>query len=644
MKTKYFFFGLALLLASCGNKMLKEAEQAYHNEQFYSAAKIYENVVKENPESQTMLHLADCYRHMNRHADAEKWYSKSINSEVAKATDKLNYAAVLKEEGKYQEAIAMFDVYLKTSPNDLAAKNQRASCDSKAKFETADPFFTIEKTDFGFKGSCFSPTKIGNDILVTASATTQTGKPIDNTSGNGFFDLYVISHQKNDLIAGTNGTSLAISVAPIAGAVNTNLHEGPAVVSPQNNVLFFTRSRMVKNKTGKADDNDNHLELCTADLVGDSWINIKSLPFNSAEYSIGQPAITSNGTRLFFISDMPGGFGGTDIYYSDFENGTWDKPVNAGKTINTNGNEMFPTIRMVNPGTDEFYFSSDGWQGAGGLDIFRCKMDNGIPVNPERMKAPINSSYDDFGLIFDANGNTGYFSTNRNNIDGKDDIYSFKKLYPYFFVKAEVRYKETNEPVAQIGVDVRNNKTGLTETRMTDDNGIVFFPADSVTNYAFTIRMEGYFTAVGSINTPGFKGKFNDTSRIVLIMDKIVINKPIRLENIYYDYNKWNIRPEAAIELDHLVQVMNDNPHIKIELGSHTDSRGSDKYNMTLSDKRAKSAVDYIVSKGISRDRITAKGYGESKPLNRCTNGVKCTEEEFQWNRRTEFKVTQILQ
>ncbi|HET6990544.1 MAG TPA: tetratricopeptide repeat protein, partial [Bacteroidia bacterium] len=315
MKTKFPLLTVAILLAmGCGNKMLKEAEKEYDNEQFVSAAKIYENVVKENPDPTAMLHLADCYRHMNRHSDAETWYSKSINSSAATKDDKLHYAEVLKEEGKYDEAILMFDAYLKTSPNDMAAKNQRTSCSSGGEFEKADPFYAVQKTNFGFSGSCFSPAKFGNDILVTASVSNKIGVPVDNTSGNSYFDLYVVSRTGKEVIATnineTDGSSLPTVVTPLEGDVNSDLHEGPAVFSPLNNMIFFTRSTMVKNKkgqlkTGVSKDHDNHLELCTAELVNSKWTNIKSLPINNTEYSIGHPALSSDGKRLFFVSDMP---------------------------------------------------------------------------------------------------------------------------------------------------------------------------------------------------------------------------------------------------------------------------------------------------------------------------------------------------
>lgn len=612
---------------------MKEAEKEYGNYEYASAAKLYENILKSETNDMAMLHLADCYRKMNKETEADTWYSRAIQSSAASPADKLHYAEVLQEEGKYNDAIALLEDYLQSSPYDVAAKNKLASCKNPGQFSTANPFYIVEPVVFSSTSdiACFSPFIANGKIYFTAEAPLQPGMKTDNWTGNGYLDIF-------------EANTIDKIPSPLSGTVNSNLHEGTAIISPSGDMMYFTRSRMVNNKPGQAKNNDNHLEICQAHGTNDNWTDVSSLPFNSTEYSCGHPSLTSDGKRMFFISDMPGGMGGTDIYYSNFVNGQWSKPVNAGNSINTNGNEMFPTIHNITNGKDEFYFSSDGMTGAGGLDIFRCAMENSLPVKPERLSAPFNSSADDFGIVFNENGTSGYFSSNRENADGSDRIYSFVRRTPQFFVKTNVRDKSSGDALTATTIEVKNSTTGKTFNLVTDNDGTIFFPADSTTGYSFCIHRTEYFTCFGGLTTGGFKGTFSDTSYITLLAEKIVINKPIRLENIYYDYNKWNIRPDAAVELDKLVKILQDNPQIKIELSSHTDSRGSDKYNMTLSQKRAQSAVDYIVSRGISRDRITAKGYGETVPLNRCVNGVKCTEEEYQWNRRTEFKVTKIFQ
>lgn len=632
MKTKLLLIVLvAGLFAGCAGKLLKEAEKHYNNYEFSAAARIYETYLKEHDDKAAMLHLADCYRQMNQHALSEQWYARAINTPQAKPEDKLNYAGVLRENGKCSEAEKMYADYLAAVPGDASAMNQKKSCESYNELLRPDPFFDVSEFPLGFSGSCFSPARIGNDLLVCAE-TPSTEKDLVNSSwtGNGFLDLYLVNNEKK--------------ATPLPGTVNSALHEGPASLSPLGNVLYFTRSEMREGKASKASDRDNHLEICTADLMNGEWTNVKSLSFNSPDYSCGHPALSGNGTRLYFISDMPGGYGGTDIYYSDFVNGTWSKPVNAGEGINTKGDEMFPTIRQIVPGTDELYFSTEGLVGAGGLDIYYCRVNSGNFSACKRMPFPFNSNNDDFGIIFDAKGKSGYFSSNRGSENGTDRIYSFRRKDPAFFVDLVIVDKETKAPVPLTEVEVLNGKDKSVNKTQTAENGHLVFPADSLTNYGFTLRCSNYFCGFSSVTTGGFRGSLSDTTHFTIEIEKIVINKPIRLDNIYYDYNKWNIRPDAAIELDKLVKLMNDNPKIRIELSSHTDCRGGDNFNMKLSQKRAQSAVDYIVSKGISRDRIYAKGYGESVPLNKCVNGVKCNEDEYQLNRRTEFKVVQILQ
>lgn len=625
---KQFILPVAIgfLLASCGNKLFKEAEKQYGNYEYSSAAKLYENLLKTTADNTAMLHLADCYRHMNRHSEAETWYAKAIKSPEATAADKANYAEVLQEEGKYDEAAAFLGEYLRENPGDAAAQSRMNACKSPAQFNKVNVFYTIAEVSFqGLAvNSAFSPFILDGKLYITSAAAAKPGVKNDNITGNGFLDIY-------------SGDAGSLSLSPVSGVVNSNLHESNAVLSADGNTMYFTRSKMDKNKPGRAADNDNHFEICTAAMSNGAWSSVTSLPFNSKEFSCGHPALTTDGKRLYFVSDMPGGKGGTDIYYSDLNDGTWSAPVNV-QELNTSGNEMFPTIHK-----DEFYFSSDGMPGAGGLDIFKCAFKENIPSAPTRLAAPFNSSADDFGLIYN-DDRSGYFCSNRDQADGSDHVYSFKRRDPNFFVKATIKDKASGELLKNMSVEIKNTTKGTDSYLTTDESGSIVFSSDSLISYVFCIHDPAYFACFGGGTTPGFTGNFNDTTYLTLTPEKIVINKPIRLENIYYDYNKWNIRPDAAVELDKLVKIMQDNPQIKIELSSHTDSRGGDAFNMRLSQKRAQSAVDYIVSKGISKDRITAKGYGESVPLNRCVNGVKCSEEEFQFNRRTEFKVTRIIQ
>lgn len=637
MKNRFITLLLAgMAMAGCGTRLLREADLHYSNYEYAVAARQYENYLKSDSSAAVMLKLADCYRHMNRHNESVKWYAKSIDAPAASPEDKLRYAQELRETGNPEAARTWYDAYLLTHPSDSLAIYQRASCNVS---EITDPFYDVTIAEIKVNSSCFSPMLYNDRLYYSVEAPHQPGQPVNQWTGNGFLDLY--SADPSDPSHATQ----------LDSTINTDLHESNMVFAPSGTIIYFTRSarkeiiRKKKNteEISAAPDRTNNLEICSAELVNGKWTNVKVLPFNQPEYSCGHPAITASGTRLYFASDLPGGMGGTDIYYSDFVNGTWSAPQNAGPNINTAGNEMFPVISAAST-RQELYFSSDGRIGYGGLDIFRAQLINDLPWSAQRLPAPFNSTGDDFGITFSADQTWGYFSSNRNTETGDDRIYRFQRKSPLYFVNLLVLDKETQAIVPNTEVEITNTKSMLTWKVNTDSSGRVLFPADSITTYGFKLLCNNYFCGFHAASTGGFRGRFYDTTYATINLEKIVINKTIRLDNIYYDYNKWDIRPDAAVELDKLVKIMIDNPKIRIELSSHTDARGSDKYNMTLSQKRAQSAVDYIVSKGISKDRIYAKGYGESKLLNKCGNGVKCTEEEHQWNRRTEFKVVEIVQ
>lgn len=626
---------IALLFAGCSNRLLREADLHYSKYEYAIAASQYENYLKTDSCSAVMLRLADCYRIMNRHEDARKWYAKSIQSEAATPEDKLHYAQVLRESGYKTAARQWYDQYLLTNPADSAAIYQRAACEL---VEISDPFYDVNAVEVKVNSSCFSPVLYNGKLYYSVEAPRLPGQPVNHWTGNGFLDIYVAD------------PSEPTNASPLDSSINSALHESNIVFGPSGTTCYFTRSaiktiigrRKTTSEVSSAPDLTNHLEICSAQLINGKWTNVQVLPFNSEAFSCGHPAITPDGNKIYFVSDQAGGMGGTDLYYSDFVNGTWGPAINAGAKVNTNGNEMFPMITSRN-GNTELYFSTDGRIGYGGLDLFRTTLVNSLPWKTEHLPAPFNSAADDFGLTFSDDFNSGYFSSNRNSETGDDRIYKFHRKTPNFFLNLTVLDKETQVPVLNTEVEITNTRNMNTWKLNTDSSGQLVFPADSLTTYAFKLICDNYFCGFNNASTGGFRGKFNDTTYATINLEQIVINKPIRLDNIYYDYNKWNIRPDASVELDKLVKIMLDNPKIRIELSSHTDCRGGDKFNMTLSQKRAQSAVDYIVSKGISKDRIYAKGYGEAKLLNKCDDGVKCTEEEHQWNRRTEFKVVEIV-
>jgi outer membrane protein OmpA-like peptidoglycan-associated protein len=338
---------------------------------------------------------------------------------------------------------------------------------------------------------------------------------------------------------------------------------------------------------------------------------------------------------MFFISDMPGGIGGTDVWCVIKQGDSWSKPINLGASINTTGNEMFPYYH--NDGS--LYFSSDGHGSMGGLDVFITSLVKGKWLRPENLNYPLNSSKDDFGFVLSENDSTGFVTSAR--AAGTDEMFEFVKRPPTFYVFGLVTSIKTGKPLAGVKV-VLSDISGKTIKEMaTSYKGDYRFKLPLNTEFKIHVSKAGFFATSSRFSNIG--KKFSEEFEVNLKLDELIIEKPIFIANIYYDYDKWFIRKDAKPSLNNLVKVMEDNPKIVIELSSHTDSRASGRYNLVLSDKRAHAAVEYIISKGINRNRITAKGYGETMLLNKCKNNIECTEEEHQENRRTEFKVTKLI-
>jgi len=417
--------------------------------------------------------------------------------------------------------------------------------------------------------------------------------------------------------------------------VNGKFHEGPAVVTPDG-ALIFTRSNYLNGKTSRSDEGINKLKLFTA--LGSDWNQIVAFPFNSDEYSVGHPAINKDGTLLIFASDMPGGFGGVDLYYSKRTSvkEEWTKPVNLGKTINTEGDELFPSIFQDHT----LFFSSTGHAGLGGLDIFQVEMDSTSPKgNPLNLGMPINSSVDDFGLIRSADGNQGYFTSNRR---GSDDIYSFLHQDYQIKLKGKVIEAQTSMPIAGAKVSIPNLAPLVTAA----DGSFELILAKE-TAYQLTASQTGYSQATTSISTVGIKTDTTLTALSKLHKPAVTpqissyncdsVKQQLQAFKIYYDLDKSFIRNDADQVMQKLLAFLKANPSVNIIAASHCDSRASNAYNIALSLRRSTSAKTYLVKNGIAEGRIKIQYYGENKLVNACKDGINCTEEEQQLNRRTEF-------
>ena len=648
---KLFALAAIVFLYTTGvsaQSVLQKAKELKMKYEYAEAIKLYKEYSKTASLGiEEKRDLVSCYMMLNDTHSAEEWLSEIVGDPAHNADDVFHYADVLKSNGKYAEAIVQYKNYGKMQPSASQKSDKMVqACEQSLKWMEDPAYYEVTNAEtFNSENSDFGLTAYENGYILTSDRKLKgkayTSEDIYGWTGKPYLKLLILRDK--------NAQNSALEEMQ---SVNNKYHNGPGEFDKNSSVFYFTRTKMVKmtkkplncdptswydNSTTK--DYVNRLEIYSSQVVNGKCQTPVAFQYSDpASYSIGHPALSPNGKIMYFISDMPGGYGGTDIYYCEkFADGKWSNPKNAGKTINTEGREMFPVI--AKDGT--LYYSSDGLPGMGGLDLFYAKGSKDSWSAPENMKYPFNSPKDDFSLCFTEEG-SGYLSSNRDGGKGEDDIYRFVTSPPKNLILTVVTKRKTDSIhtgiLKGVKVQITNDSNKLTLSQ--GKNGVFYAQGDCNSEYKIKGMKEDFFSAEKTVKTVCTTR--HDTINVELILDTIIINKPIVLNNIYYDYDKWDIRPDAALELDKLVTILVENPKINIELGSHTDSRGKDKYNMDLSQKRAESAVAYIVSKGISQLRITAKGYGESIPVNKCINGVECTEEEFQMNRRTEFKVTSL--
>ena len=653
-KSTPLYFVIAAMMGLSVNAQaqteLKKANKQYENYEFALALDNYQLAIqKKEPNLATMQRIADAFRLTRQNQKAEEWYAKVVQQEGHDAMSLYYYAEALRSNGKYEEAKNNYDLWAKAMPEkNEKAQELIAACDramvwaSKPAAATVEPVESINMPGF----SEFSPMQFGKQIIFTSDRGLQNSKKADVYGWTGRPYLQLFTAQQDE--AGNWGSPKALEEV-----INTDYHNATASASEDGKTLYFTRTHMVpKRKPGNSDPTSwvkepavkefvNRLEIFTAEKQGDIWTNIKPFAYNKVEeYSVGHPAISPDGKVLYFASDMEGTLGDTDIFYSVKQaDGSWGKPVNAGPTINTPARESFPYVDAEG----RLYFSSDGHMGFGGLDVFEAEGAHGNWVKVRNVGAPINSSKNDYGIMFTKAGEEGLFSSNRDSENGTEDIYSFKMLKRPVVIKLISLERKQNDQKRNMEVPLPNAKIVVAQKNLNDsavvitnERGQYFMDARRGDEFTLLGTKDGYLTQKVSAQIPATAG---DTVQIAMLFDKNELDRAIVLENIYYDLDKWDIRQDAATELDKLVTVLKNNPKVKIEMSSHTDSRESVQYNIALSERRAKAAVDYLVSQGIDRSRLKAKGYGKSRLVNGCADGVECSEEEHQLNRRTEFRI-----
>jgi len=616
----------------------EKAEKLFKEYQYARAVELYKKLTDVSlPKINDMEHLAECYKKMNKYKDAEIWYERVVANPESNLEDLFNYGEILKSNARYSEAKKVFQDYLAKAGNNRKVLTSMAGCDS-ASLWIANPSSHLIKNEEAINTdlSEFSVFPIGGQQFnYTGEPQIKNGRKRYGWTGNSFLRIFLAERTIDD----------NLKPMGLLRAVNddASYHVGPVSTNKTGNIYFITRTYPGKrgdlSRVNRNLYRTQNMELYIQTKIYGQWQKPVPFAYNDVKkYSLGHAALSPDEKVLYFVSDMPGGRGGTDIWFSEIQpDGSWGKCFNAGHTINTSGDEMFPTV--ASDGT--LYYSSNGLPGMGGLDIYYSKGSLYQWDKPVNMGYPVNSPGDDFSYVLNNDLKSGYFSSNRVNGKGGDDIYSFVNQKPnkLLTIKGIVYDKKTGFCLSDANVTLSDSSLTILAKQMSKPDGSFSFTMNKIDFYKLKGTKDRYYPDTAIISG---QNALSDTTRIVaLYLDPLFEKgKTFRLENIHYNFDKDNIRSDASVILDGLVEIMHENPTLNIELASHTDCRGTDAYNQNLSQRRAQSAVDYIVSRGISRSRMVAKGYGESRLINRCADGVPCSEAEHQENRRTEFTVT----
>ncbi|MXV50834.1 OmpA family protein [Pedobacter sp. HMF7647] len=617
---------------------IEKANKYFEKYDYKFALQIYEKIYAKKPNLSVAEKIADCYRFINDSEKAEQAYAKVLTFPGFDPINYKHYADALKQNGKYTEAKQSYLKFLGFVPSQSKEILKMANACDAAKTISENPREDVKienAQNLNSDNSDFSPVVSGQSLFFVSdrwfaqSSDNKDKKDVYGWTGNPYLKLYQ-----------TTASGEIGAITPMPPPVNDKYHNGPAIFTAKGDTVYFTRTEMIpkKDRSGRLSVGKNAIYM--AFKQGSDFSEPKIIIGNGRDYSVQHPAISPDGSILYFSSDMPGGLGGTDIYASrKNKNGGWDKPKNCGSNINTAQDEAFPVVKK--DGT--FYFSTKGNVGMGGLDLFTAKGSYDKFDVAENMKAPFNSPKDDFGIWFN-DDNSGYISSNRNGGKGLDDIYRFSiaPKTPVFAIEGLVVEKESGQPMAQVNISLINKTNGKEEKLISDAAGKFHFNLEPGMDYVVRGDRDKYYSRQeGKVSTKNLKE--STVFEIKFELERAKDEFLVRLDNIYYDFDKYNIRKDARPELDKVVAFMSSMPeNVKIQLRSHTDSRGPAIYNQWLSQKRAESAVDYLKRSGSDHERIAAIGLGEMELVNGCRDGAKCSSAEHQLNRRTEFKIIRV--
>lgn len=739
----------------------KSADKAFKNQQYMDAIFQFKIILDSKPTEAKKIYfpLAFSYKKINDSKNAEKYFETLAKSDTS-VISKLYYAQALAANGKYKEANEWYKKYANKNSADAKAKAWIDGYTNFENFYKDSSRIKVSLLNINSPQADFSPSFYKNGLVFSSNRKYGKTHRFFGWNNTSFLNLFYASDTAKlkpatgDLLTKLNSNSVeypsrvhsdetrqtsndspvlgylsdnnstintnedTVGVKRFSSSINSKFHDGVTAFYSSGDSMLFTRNNFNGMSAKRSKDGEVKLKIYSATNKSGSWGNIKEFEYNDKNYSVGHPSISADNKTLYFISDMPGSIGGTDLYSCSWVNGKWGTPKNLGNTINTSGDEMFPYIHA----NGNLYFSSNGHAGLGGLDIFCFDNSKNTIAN---MGYPINTMKDDFGIIFSDDKN-GFLSSNRKRGLSDDDIYSFyiappiivklivqnettkvplpnvkvllndadsmftdnlgqleyvinnpekdnhilfskinfkdfsknisskeikeekdrviestilMAIKPQYIFHNVVKDKHTNLFVSDAKILILNQCTKVTETISSDSIGAFKFPFDPTCDYIFKVVKDSYFPHCLSIGKNQLLESTEVKTSLPIYLTKIDLNATIEIKNLYYELNKASIIKEEIPILDHLAHLLNEYDDIKVELGSHTDSRADGKYNQKLSQQRADTVVKYLTHHGVAKSRIRAKGYGERKLLNKCKDGVECLEEQHQENRRTEIKV-----
>ncbi|APX99968.1 OmpA family protein [Lacinutrix venerupis] len=632
-----FFFTVSISTAQ-----IKVADNFFKDYAYYQATELYLEVLKKGDTTEHVLtRLGDCYYNNSNVQLASYWYKKAVTKYKDVNPEYLyKYIQTLRSLNQFEESKKWSVIFKERKKNDRRVKDDEFDIEKFEALESVEKVYVdFENLDINTEYSDFGSFE-KDSILYFASTrvkdTILDEKKLYQWNKEPFLNIY------QSTVTIKDGKKIVETPTLISSnEVNSDFHESSVAITKDGKTMYFTRINLNKKNKAKYDkEGTSQIKLYRAKNIDGKWKKIEELPFNGEDFSTGSPALDPEEKFLYFSSDRQGSLGLTDIYRVRInKDGTFGNPINLGGKINTEGRENFPFIAK----DSTLYFSSDGHINLGLYDIFETnalKKDTS-DVYVRNLGAPYNSGFDDFAFFINTDTNTGYFSSNREGGKGGDDIYSFGKYECKQIIKGITRDKLSNEPLAKVIVKLMDESGKVIQTETSNENGEYEFK-DVGCNKTFVVLAEKIIYRPDQKDVVTSQESGVETI-VDLYLTPLIIDSEIVINPIFFDYNKSNIRPDAAYELENIVAVMREHPNMVIKIESHTDSRGRHSYNEKLSDRRAKSTRDYLYSRGIATNRIeSAIGYGESQLINHCNdaNKNKCSEEEHQANRRSKFIIT----